>query len=584
MKDKLSVFLRKYSFSYIIGIVFLIGNIYLNSLGPKILGLIFDALEIEGFHKDTIFYYLGMLVLVSGTGFITRFIWRYLIMGNSRKLECYLREELFKHFQTLPVEFYQMRKTGDLLAYGINDISAVRMTLGPGLANITNSLGMSIIVIFSMSQSIHPKLTFYSLVPIPVILYLMIKIGSMIRKRFTIVQENFAAISDRVQENISGIRVIKAYVQEKEEVEKFQILNENMRASNIKMVRASSLLTPMMELCFGFSFMISLLYGSTLVQSNRISLGDFIAFNGYLTMIIRPIRSIGRVINISQRGMASYKRLDNIFEVKSDIVHHMGDPNLVKINGDIEFRDLTFQYKNAEEPVLKNINLKIEKGKTLGIIGDTGSGKTTLVDILLRLYNVDRGMVLIDGRDINDYNLDVLRENIGYVPQDNFLFSASIKDSINFSRDVYSDEEIVEATKLSVIYDNIMDFTHGFDTVVGERGVNLSGGQKQRLSIARAIIKQPKVLIFDDALSAVDTKTEDKILEHFKEIMDGNTGIIIAHRISAIKDADDIVVMSHGQIVERGSHEDLLEKRGYYFNIFKDQYKEEAEKVEDEKS
>lgn len=504
-------------------------------------------------------------------------------MGNARKLECYLREELFKHFQTLPVEFYQMRKTGDLLAYGINDISAIRMTLGPGLANITNSIGMSIIVIFSMSQSINPKLTFYSLVPVPIIIYLMIKIGSMIRKRFTIVQENFAAISDRVQENISGIRVIKAYVQENEEVEKFQILNENMRESNIKMVRASSLLTPMMELCFGFSYMISLLYGSSLVKSNMISLGDFIAFNGYLTMIIRPIRSIGRVINISQRGMASYKRLDSIFKEKSDIVHNMGDPNLVTINGDIEFRNLTFKYKNAEEPVLKNINLKIEKGKTLGIIGDTGSGKTTLVDILLRLYNVNRGMVYIDNRDINDYNLDVLRENIGYVPQDNFLFSASVKDSINFSRDVYSDEEIVEATKLSAIYDNIMDFTHGFDTIVGERGVNLSGGQKQRISIARAIIKQPSILIFDDALSAVDTKTEDRILEHFKEIMDGNTGIIIAHRISAIKDADEIVVMNHGEILEQGSHEELIEKRGNYFNIFKDQYKEEAEKVENEK-
>lgn len=582
MKDKLNVFLKKYSFSYIIGIIFLLSHIYLSSLGPKILGRIFDALEAHGFNKDTIFYYLGMLILISMTGFVTRFSWRYLIMGNSRKLECYLREELFKHFQTLPVEFYQERKTGDLLAYGINDVSAVRMGFGPGLANITNSIGMSIIVILSMSQSINPKLTFYSLVPVPVIIYLMIKIGSLIRRRFSIVQENFAAISDRVQENISGIRVIKAYVQEKEEVEKFQILNDNMRESNIKMVRVSSLLTPMMELCFGFSFMISLIYGSSLVKSNIISLGDFIAFNGYLTMIIRPIRSIGRVINISQRGMASYKRLDSIFKVKSDILHNTGDPNLVEVNGDIEFRNLTFKYKNAEEPVLRKINLKIEKGKTLGIIGDTGSGKTTLVDILLRLYNIDRGMVLINGRDINDYSLNVLRENIGYVPQDNFLFSASIKESINFSRDIYSDEEIAEATKLSCIYDNIQDFTNGFDTIVGERGVNLSGGQKQRLSIARAIIKQPNVLIFDDALSAVDTKTEDKILEHFKEIMNGNTGIIIGHRISSIKDADEIVVMSHGQIVEQGCHEELIEKRGHYFKIFKDQYKEEAEKVANE--
>lgn len=584
MKDKLNVFLKKYKFSYVFGIVFLVSNIYLNSLGPRILGLTFDALEVEGFSRDTIFYYLAMLILVSALGFVARFIWRYLIIGNSRKLECYLREELFKHFQTLPVEFYQESKTGDLLAYGINDISAIRMTFGPGLANIINSLAMSIIVIFSMSQGINPKLTFYSLLPVPIIIYLMVKIGRLIRQRFTIVQENFAAISDRVQENISGIRVIKAYVQEREEVEKFQVLNDNMRESNIRMVRISSALTPMMEICFGISFMISLLYGSSLVKSNIISLGDFIAFNGYLTMIIRPIRSIGRVINISQRGMASYKRLDNIFKVKSDIVHDTGDPGLVEIHGDIEFKNLTFKYRNAEEPVLKNISLKIEKGKTLGIIGDTGSGKTTLVDILLRLYNVDRGMVFIDGRDINDYKLEVLRENIGYVPQDNFLFSTTIRDNINFSRDIYSDEEIVESTKLSYIYDNIVDFTDGFDTLVGERGVNLSGGQKQRLSIARAIIKEPNILIFDDALSAVDTKTEDKILESFQSIMNGKTGIIIGHRISAIKDADEIALMDKGQIIEQGTHEDLLEKRGHYFNIFKDQYKEEAEKVENEKA
>lgn len=583
MKKKLKEFLKKYSFSYLIGIIFLVSNIYLRSLAPKILGILFDALEVKNFNKNTIFYYLGIMILVSLLGFVTRYIWRYLIMGNSRKLECYLREELFKHFQTLPVEFYQERKTGDLLAYAINDVSAVRMTFGPGLANITNSVGMGIIVILSMSQSINPKLTFYSLLPLPIILYLMIKIGSMIRKRFTIVQENFAAISDRVQENISGIRVIKAYVQEKEEVEKFQLLNEKMRESNIKMVRVSSLLTPMMDFCFGFSFMISLLYGSSLVKSNVISLGDFIAFNGYLTMIIMPIRSIGRVINITQRGMASYNRLDHIFNEESDIVHDVGDESLTEIQGDIEFKNLNFKYKNTEESNLKNINLRIPKGKTLGIIGDTGSGKTTLVNILLRLYNVDRGMVFIDGRDINDYRLDVLRENIGYVPQDNFLFSASIKESINFSRDIYSDEEIAEATKLSCIYDNIIDFTDGFDTVVGERGVNLSGGQKQRLSIARAIIKQPNILIFDDALSAVDTKTEDKILSHFDKVMEGNTGIIIAHRISSIKDADNIVLMNHGEIVEQGNHDELLEKRGHYFKIFKEQYKEEAEKVQNEK-
>ncbi len=574
-------FLKKYWIHYIAGVVFLVLTTYVQTLTPKLLGIIIDLLRVENIDKEKILTNLGMLIIVAVVAFITRYIWRYLIIGNSRDFECYLRERLFQHFQTLPVQFYHQRKTGDLMAYAINDISAVRMSFGPGLAHIVNGIGMCTVSILAMAQSVNFKLTLLSLLPIPAIVLLMIKIGGLVRQRFKTVQENFAAISDRVQENISGIRVIKSYVQEKEEVHRFDDLNEKMKESNIKMVRVSSLLSPMIELCFGISFMISLIYGSSMVKNNVITLGDFVAFNGYLTMIIKPVASIGRVINIIQKGIASFKRLNEIFLVQSDITDESGDVSLTEINGDIEINDLTFNYPDTEEAALKNISIKINKGKTLGIIGKTGSGKTTLVNLLLRLYNVERGKIIIDEKDINDYPLKVLRENIGYVPQDNFLFSATIKENIHFFKDIYSDEEIEESAKLSCIYDNIMDFTHGFDTMVGERGTNLSGGQKQRISISRAIIKNPAVLILDDALSAVDTKTEEKIIDHFKSILNGKTGIIIAHRISAIKHADEIIVMDHEEILERGNHEELLSKKGLYFDIYEEQFKEEMRKKVD---
>jgi len=586
MKDSVIIdFLKKHWIHYVMGIVFLVITNYIQSMAPRILGIIIDLLSVKNIDTDRVFFYLGMLLVVSIGAFITRYIWRFLVIGSSRNLECYLRQRLFQHFQTLPVQFYHQRKTGDLMAYAINDISAIRMSFGPGLAHVTNAIGMCAVVIVSMAESVNLRLTIMSLFPIPIIIMLMVIIGRLVQRRFKIVQENFAAISDRVQENISGIRVIKSYVQEEKEIKRFDALNEKMRESNIKMVRISSLLSPMIEVCFGISFMISLIFGSNMVRSGIITLGDFVAFNGYLTMIIKPVTSIGRVINLTQKGVASFKRLNEIFQVKSDIAKDIGDTTLTEIEGDIEIKDLTFHYPGVEEPALKNINLHIGKGKTLGIIGKTGCGKTTLVDLLLRIYNVERGKIFIDGRDINDYTLKVLRENIGYVPQDNFMFTGTIKESIHFFRDVYSDEEIEQAAKLSCVYDNIMNFSHGFDTVVGERGVNLSGGQKQRLSIARAIIKKPAILILDDALSAVDTKTEEQIISNFDKILDGKTGILIAHRISAIKHADEIIVMDHGEILERGTHEELLEKKGLYYDIYQEQFRQDMrEKVNHEAS
>jgi len=571
-------FLKKYWIQYVLGIIFMVVSSYIQTLAPRVLGSIIDFLEEEVIDSRKVVIYIGYTILIAFAAFVTRFIWRYFIMGNSRNLECYLRLKLFEHFQKMSMEFFNNRKTGDLIAYAINDISAIRQTFGPGVALIINGVGLSAISIFSMIESVNPRLAVFSLLPIPLIVFVIIKLGQIIRARFRIVQECFAAVSDRVQENISGIRVIKSYVQEDREVLKFAEINDRMKQANIRMVRISSVLSPLIQVFFGISFMINLIYGSSLVKAGVISLGDFVAFNGYLTMIMQPVISIGRIINLFQRGMASFRRLNEILSVEPEIVDGIPKEPVEEVKGTIEIKNLSFAYPKTTEPVLKNIKLTVKQGEILGIIGKTGSGKTTLMNLLLKLYNVDNGKIFIDGRDINEFPLEVLRESIGYVPQDNFLFSTTIQENIRFFKDIYSDDEIENAAKMSLIYQSIMEFPDKFDTLVGERGVNLSGGQKQRISIARAIIKSPSILILDDALSAVDTKTEEEILKDLKIIMEGRTGIIIAHRISAIKHADQIIVMDHGRIVEQGTHEQLLNNKKLYYELYQEQYKKEKEK------
>jgi len=576
-KDSIVIeFLKMYWYNYILGIAFLLLSSYIQTLVPKYLGIIIDLLEETEIDKNRIMYYIGMIMMTAVAAFAARFIWRYFIMGNARNMECFLRMKLLKHLQRMSVSFFNARKTGDLMAYAVNDIGAVRQTFGPGVALMVNGLGLGLLSIFSMVRVVHPRLTVLALLPIPIIIVIIIKMGGTIRSRFKTVQKNFAAVSSRIQENISGIRVIKSYVQEDLEVDRFERLNSEMKQSNIEMVKASALLSPLIQIFFGISFMINLIYGSSLVKAGEISLGDFTAFNGYLAMIMMPVISIGRIINVFQRGMASYRRLGEIFGVEPEIADSVPEGaarEIQRLKGDIEFRNLSFKYPNQSEYALKDISLRLESGRILGIIGKTGCGKTTLANLLLRLYNAEPGRVFIDGRDINEYTLEALRENIGYVPQDNFLFSASIYENIRFFNDQYGDDDIENASKYSMIYDTIIEeFPKKFETVIGERGVNLSGGQKQRISIARAIIKNPAIYILDDALSAVDTQTEESILKNLKQVMAGKTGIIIAHRISAIKHADLIAVMDHGRIIEMGTHEELLENEGLYREMYRQQH------------
>lgn len=563
-------FIKKNKFTYLLGIIFMFTSSYIQTLFPRILGNIIDILRQSSFNLKIIKINILYLLLIAAGTFISTYLWRNLVIGNSRKIECYLREKLFEHFQQLPSQFYNRRKTGDLIAYAINDISAIRMTFGPATAMSINGIVLCIASIYSMCIAINWRLTLICLLPIPIIVLVILKIGKTVQVKFKRVQESFASISDRVQENINGIRVIKSYVQEEQEVCNFESLNSEMFLANIDMVKTSSLLSPIIELCFSISFVINLIIGGNMVLKSTISLGNFVAFNTYLVMIMAPIISIGRVITIMQRGMASLKRLDEIFAEEPEIKDGV-NINLAPIKGEIELKNLSFTYPNTNEKILNNINLKILKGHTLAIIGKTGSGKSTIANLLLKMYNTDKGTIFIDGVDINDYSLKTLREGFGYVPQDNFLFSSSINDNIKFFKDNYNEEDVETAAKISCIYENIINLPKGFDTRLGERGVNISGGQKQRLTIARAIIKNPSILLLDDSLSAVDTITEGKILSNFRALKNGQTVIIISHRISAAKDADEIIVLNKGEVHERGTHKELLKKGGLYYDIYREQ-------------
>lgn len=604
-------FIKECKWKYIVGIIFLILTSTVTSIIPKIIGLITDSLD-QRKPPSVIYSYLVALLAAAVGAFVFRFIWRYYLVGNCRYLECYLREKLFKHLQTLPASFYDNNKTGDLVAYAINDIQAIRRTFGFGFTAILDGVVLNTVSIIIMARTINPILTVMAVAPAPLIVIILYYLRKKIRQRFAAVQKAFAAISEKVQEDISGIRVIKAFVQEKESVEDFIKYSQDRVDTHMRLTRISAALGPVTQVFFGISVTFFIIFGSRLVSEGMISLGDYVAFNSYIAVIMGPIVNISRIVEMWQRGIASIQRLDKIFSVKGEegllslqagteaereSQKHANKKEAIKkqtnkndnitgenndirnndIRWNIEIRDLNFTYQGSERPALKNINLEIKEGETLGILGKTGSGKTTLANLLLRLYDVEDGHIYIGGVDINHIPLDVLRENVGYVPQDNFLFSTTIKNNIQFFRDIYKDSEIEEAAKMAGVYGDITSFPEGFNTIVGERGVTLSGGQKQRVSIARAIVKNPRLLILDDSLSAVDTKTEEEILKNIRKVLENRTGIIISHRVSTVKTANQIIFMDNGEIVERGTHEELMELKGMYYQLYQSQLEANGE-------
>lgn len=566
-------FIQKYGWFYIPGLVFLGFSSWLQVLAPHLLGQIVDDLNVPAASLDTSAVYRGLalLMLVAAGAFLTRFAWRYFIMGASRRLETSLRQRLFLHLQNLSASFYQQQKTGNLMAYAINDIGAIRQTAGPGTALAANALVMSFLSVSSMTENVDFRLTMFALIPVPVIIVVISWLGRQIQKRFRVVQEVFAEISDRVQESISGLSVIKAYGQEEEEVERFTELNVKTRDANISMTRASASMGPVVTILFGISFSISLVYGSYLVMNGQLSLGQFVAFNGYLTLIINPVRSIARIINIMQRGMASIKRYQEIIRIEPEVkdpADRTGSSQLPEsLTGHLCISDLDFAYPGRKEEALSGINIDLRPGKMIGVLGRTGSGKSTLANLILRLYEIPERTIMIDGYDIRDLPLAFLRRQIAYAPQDNFLFSTTLEENIRFFDDSYSLEQIRQAAGLADFDDTAMSFPDGYGTVVGERGMTLSGGQKQRVGLARALLLQTPLLILDDALSAVDTETEARILERLRNRLADSACLIIGNRISALRFCDEIIVLEDGRISERGNHDELLRNSGLYAAI-----------------
>lgn len=571
---RLKDFFKEHKRYYFLGIFALIIVNSAQLVIPKLMGNLTNQIADGVVTRKGLLIFIGMFI---GLSLITagfRYIWRINVMGTARKMEYSLRNMLFAHLQSLSTEFFNRHKTGDLMAHATNDIRAVRMALGPGIVFSIDALFLTTVIIFMMARTISPKLTLVALLPLPLMLAVGIGFGRIIHRRFRGVQEAFALLTDRTQENFAGIRVVKGFAQEKDEIKRFGDVNELNVEKNMHLVRIWGLFHPLVGYLAALSFIIVLGYGSILVLEGSITIGDFIAFNSYLGMLTWPVMAIGWVMNMVQRGKASMDRLNEIFNQPPEFAEGTVS-DLQEIEGSIEFNNLTFTYPGTKEPVLKEINAHITAGQVVGILGRTGSGKTTLLNLLLRLYEVEPGMIKIDGHNLSEMSLELLREKIGYVPQDSYLFSTTVGENIDFADTGKGREKIEEYAKVAQVYDNIIEFPKKFDTVVGERGVTLSGGQKQRIAIARALIKEPSILIMDDSLSAVDTETEEAILQNFRSVFPGRTVIIVAHRISTLQSADQIFVLEDGQITQRGSHEDLVEVEGLYKELYDKQLLEE---------
>lgn len=569
-------FFSKNKKNYFIGVLWLLSIDLVQLIVPQIFRRLTNDFQNNILTTSIILKYVFLIIFTGVIIGVGRFFWRIYILGISRTLEYYLRSKIFNHLLNLSPNYFNIHKTGDLMAHATNDVNAVRMAIGQGTIMIVDSSFMIILSLIMMIKTTNIRLTFIALFTLPFIILVVSKFGKIIHKRFRIVQESFSNLTDITQESFSGIRVIKSFVQEDLVFEKFTNVNNENLKNNLDLVKISGTFHPFIQFISSISFLMIIFFGGKEVILNKISLGDFIAFNSYLGLLIWPMMALGWVINILQRGAASMERINSILDEKPDIFDNDDAIELVNPKGKIEFKNINFKYPGANNYALKDINFTIKPGKSLAIIGRTGSGKTSIASLLLRLYDTSEGSILLDDIDIKDLTLKSLRENIGYVPQDNFLFSKTIEENIAFAFDSKVPyEKIVQAVETSEIYNNIIEFPNKFETVLGERGVTLSGGQKQRTSIARAIIKNPTILILDDSLSSVDTETEQKILNNLHNITNKKTGIIISHRISTVKDCDEIIFLSDGEIVERGTHNYLLSINGSYASLYEKQLLEE---------
>jgi len=568
-------YLKKYRSAYVWGTVcvFLHNGIWI--LFPLVIRRAVDDLRSGPVTVHKLGVNALLLLAVAATKGIFQFLTRWIVIGVSREIEFDLRNDLFRHLEGLSYSFYQRTRTGDIMARATNDLNAVRMLLGPAIMYSANTLVFTAGALAFMWHISH-RLTIYAFLPLPVVSIVIQYFGRQIHERFERIQAMFSDISARAQENFSGVRVIRAYAQEQSEIEGFERSNREYIARSLKLVRLMGMLWPTLETMLGLAIVLVLWLGGREVLLGRIGVGDFVAFNTYMVQLTWPIIALGWVINIFQRGTASLGRIHDLMVEKPEITDAPGvrlSPAERELRGDIEFRNLSFAYNGV--PVLYDVNLHIPAGSSLAIVGPTGSGKTTLVNLIPRIYDAEPDTVLVDGRPIREYPLEVLRRNIGFVPQETFLFSETIRENIAFGVENATDEDVRWAAEAANIATEIEEFPDKYKTLVGERGITLSGGQKQRTAIARALIRNPRILILDDALSSVDTQTEDKILNHLREVMHGRTTIFISHRVSTVRNADRIAVLHGGRIVELGTHEELIARNGYYTDLYNKQLLEE---------
>ncbi|KAF1295799.1 multidrug ABC transporter permease/ATP-binding protein [Enterococcus sp. JM4C] len=560
---KLGWFFKKEKKHYIYGVSALILVAFVQLAPPKIIGIIIDEIADKNISLKTMSFWIIILVLAAIGQYVFRYIWRTHIWGSAARLEKDLRRQLFEHFTRMDHVFYQKYRTGDLMAHATNDLSAIQNVAGAGILTFADSLITGGATIIAMIIFVDWRLTLIALIPLPLLALTSKILGSKLHDAFRESQEAFSAINDKAQESITGMKVIKTFGQEKEDIADFAEKADDAIIKNRRVNFLDALFDPFITLIIGISYVLTIIVGGNYIMKGQISIGQLVSFISYIGMLVWPMFAIGRLFNVLERGNASYDRVNELLHEKTHIVERL-DAIKAPAKGTLEMNLVEFTYPEDEHPALSEIQFSINEGDTLGIVGKTGAGKTTILKLLMREYDSYTGKLTFGGHDIKDYSLDALMKSIGYVPQDHFLFSMTIRDNIRFASPDFTQEEVERAATMAYIGEDILGLPEGYDTMVGERGVSLSGGQKQRLSIARALIVNPELLILDDALSAVDAKTEEAILRNLKAARKEKTTIISAHRLSSVMHAKEIIVIDEGKIVERGTHQSLLAKGGWY--------------------
>lgn len=567
---KLSWFFKEYWKRYTVAIGLLIFVGILDVMPPRLVGMAIDDIHIGTMSSDKILKYLGIFFVITVVSYGITYVWMYHLFGGAFLVERKLRSRFMKHLLKMTPTFFEKNRTGDLMARATNDLKAISITAGFGILTLVDSTAFMLTILTTMAVFVSWKLTLAAILPLPIMAWLMKIYGDRIHTRFTEAQDAFGELNDRVLESVAGVRVIRAYVQERADQQLFHQLTEDVYEKNVKVAKIDSFIDPTIHVLVGLSYIIGLGYGAYLVFHQTITLGELVSFNVYLGMLIWPMFAIGEMINIMQRGNASLDRVQETLAYEAD-VQNPDEPTNVEEPRTIEFKEITFRYPSSKVDNLKNIKIHVARGETLGVVGKTGSGKTTLIKQLLREYPNGEGVLAISDIPLHLQELENTKDWLGYVPQDHFLFSKSVKENILFGKLGATEEELQKAMRLADFQKDLEMLPEGLSTLVGEKGVALSGGQKQRISIARALIKDPQILILDDSLSAVDAKTEKKIIDNIRTERSGKTTIISTHRMSAVQHADLIVVLDNGVIVEEGTHDELMEKNGWYKEQFERQ-------------